>query len=252
MSATTTGSTVYKASGGRKFILTVALILLMPFLISLPIMLFFRIKGGLFTDAASLLVFSLIYVGCVAFLLFYVVQSYRTRIEIKDNELDVSVPKYRGPTPSLAYVQKKMPLDQIAAVETRGEVYRELAVPMLMKTASVVSKDGDRVQLGYTTEHSSDPAFPVPDIAEAIASKAGVEIKPRGTVKVGSQYAALVRGTAPWDDAEIEASRYSLVSDEQYARMKGQNRLLMIAISIILVGLVAVGTYLDVYAKATS
>ena len=184
--ASATKPTVYKAGGGRKFVLTVVLLVLMPFLISLPVMVAWRATAGHLHDAMTLGIGGAIFVAAALFLLVHIVYSYRSRIEVRDDAVKLTVPRWRGPTPGLRYVKYEIPYSDLEKVETRGEIYKEIAVPTLLRSAVLTTKTGERIHLGYVHEASEDPAFPIAHIAEEISRRSGVPLGVKASVKVGN------------------------------------------------------------------
>lgn len=240
------GMRVYKASGGRKVVLTVVLLLLLPFFVSLPVMIGWRASAGLVADAAWLSVVAVIFGLCLLFVLVHAIYSYRTRIEVGEAALKLKVPRWRGPTPGLFYRSSEIPYADIAKVETRGEVYRELAVPSLMRAASIVTKAGERIALGYAQEISQDPAFPIGEIAREVALRAGVPIEERSGVRVGSQYLALLRGGPRWSEAAEDGARPAGAdAHEEYDRLVGGNHRLMFYLAFVLFGLAGIALVVD-------
>lgn len=92
-------------------------------------------------------------------------------------------------------------------METRSEVYRYFALPVTVRSASLVRKDGARLTLGYVQENPQDPWIPFHTIAEQIAERAGIPIVNRGTVDGSSGLRALVQDEPSWDTPEISAER---------------------------------------------
>ena len=71
----------------------------------------------------------------------------------------------------------------IKAIETRREIYGGTLAPVLLRGARILTKDGRSIQLGYLNEANVDPAFPYIEIADRIASRAGLQIVDRGAVR---------------------------------------------------------------------
>ncbi len=238
--------TVFRAGGGRKFVLTVVLLVLMPFLVSLPIMIFWRAGAGHLGDAASLAVGGFVFISAALFLLSHIVYSYRGRIEVGDDAVRLSVPKWRGPTPGLRYVKREIKYADIDRIETRGEIYKEIAVPTLLRSAMLTTKTGERVHLGYVHEASEDPAFPIREIADEISRRSGVPIGVKASVKVGSQYKALVKGTPPWDMGGDAGSPEHEMARAEYETLVHKNHVYMFYLAFILFGLAAIAFIVDI------
>lgn len=244
--ASTAKPTVYRAGGGRKFVLTVVLLVLMPFLISLPVMVAWRAMAGHLNDALSLGIGGAIFVAAALFLLVHIVYSYRSRIEVRDDAVKLTVPKWRGPTPGLRYVKREIPYSDLEKIETRGEIYKEIAVPTLMRSAVLTTKSGERIHLGYVHEASEDPAFPVGHIAEEISRRSGVPLGVKASVKVGSQYKALVKGTPAWEMGGDSGSPEHEMARAEYEKLVHKNHVYMFYLAFILFGLAAIAFIVDV------
>ena len=114
----------------------------------------------------------------------------------------LSVPAATGPLPGFRYASAEVPFSDIDRIETRGEIYRELMVPQLMRAASIVRKDGSRHQLGFAMETSEDPALPIDEVAEVIARRASVPLNEKESVRAGSQVGRLAsKKSSDWDTA---------------------------------------------------
>lgn len=242
----TSPPTVFRAGGGRKFVLTVVLLVLMPFLVSLPVMILWRASAGHIGDAASLAIGGIVFVAAALFLLSHIVYSYRGRIEVGDDAVRLSVPRWRGPTPGLKYVKQEIKYSDLDRIETRGEIYKEIAVPTLLRSAMLTTKSGERVHLGYVHEASEDPAFPIREIADEISRRSGVPIGVKASVKVGSQYKALVKGTPPWDMAGDAGSPEHEMARAEYETLVHKNHVYMFYLAFILFGLAAIAFIVDI------
>jgi len=232
--------TVYAAGGGRKFAFAFVFLLLLPFLASLPPMLFWRISQGVWTGTPGLLVLGL-GLGLIMFLLFIeMMHSLRTRIELGEKSVKMTLPAGRGPTPIVRYRTYDIPYDDIKAVETRREIYGGSLAPVLLSGARLILKNEAAVKLGYVSEANSDPCFPYPQIAAQIAERAGLQVQHRGNVRrsVQKKFLGLNRdflsesvGEVP--EAEIEA-------------LNASHRRWVTRLIGLFVGLVIVGIALDI------
>ena len=232
--------TVYAAGGGRKFAFSFIFLILLPFFISLPPMLFWRISQGHWQGTPGLLVLAIAFTFIMILLLIELMHSLMARIELGETSVKMMLPAGRGPTPIVRYRRHDIPYGDIKAVETRREIYGGSVAPVLLQGARLVLKDDSPVKLGYVSEANSDPCFPYPEIAQKIAERAGLTVQHRGNVRrslqkkyfgLKKEFLAEAAGEVP--EAEIEALN------------KSHRRWVMRLISL-LVGLVVVGIALDI------
>lgn len=173
----------YGASGGRKTMFCFLFLILLPFFISLPAMLFMRIKSGLWQDTVGL---GIIAVGFTIIMFLIVIElifSLRAKVHLGPQSVRMTLPSGRGPTPMLRYRTYEIPYDDVHSVETRREIYGGAMVPVLLQGARLHMKDGKTVPLGYVSEKCIDPCFPYPEIARKIAERARLPMIDRGHVR---------------------------------------------------------------------
>lgn len=232
--------TVYAAGGGRKFAFAFVFLILLPFFISLPPMLFWRLSQGVWTGTFGLLVLAAGFTVIMFLLFIEVMHSLMTRIELGESSVKMTLPAGRGPTPVVRYRSHDIPYDQVKAVETRREIYGGPMAPVLLQGARLVLKDDSAVKLGYVSEANSDPCFPYPEIAQKIAERAGLQVEHKGNVRrslqkkyfgLKKEFLAEAAGEVP--EAEIEALNKS-------------HRKWVMRIIGLLVGLMALGIALDI------
>jgi hypothetical protein len=232
--------TVYAAGGGRKFAFAFVFLILLPFFISLPPMLFWRLSQGVWTGTFGLLVLAAGFTVIMFLLFIEVMHSLMTRIELGENSVKMTLPAGRGPTPVVRYRNHDIPYDQVKAVETRREIYGGSMAPVLLQGARLVLKDDSAVKLGYVSEANSDPCFPYPEIAQKIAERSGLQVEHKGNVRrslqkkyfgLKKEFLAEAAGEVP--EAEIEALNKS-------------HRKWVMRIISLLVGLMVVGIALDI------
>jgi hypothetical protein len=232
--------TVYGASGTRKLIFSFVFLLLLPFFASLPAMLFWRVWQGHWVDTIGLLVLAIGF-GFIMFLVIVeLMQSLRSRVEIGDSSVKLTLPSGRGPTPVLRYATNDIPYDQIQAVETRNEVYGGAVAPVLLKGARLVLKDDSTVKLGYVSEACPDPCFPYPDIASQIAARAGVPVDYKGAYRRSVQKKFLGLKTEIIDEAEDQ------IGDYEMAVLNVKHKRWVMRMVWALVVLIVVGIALDI------
>ena len=190
---------IFEASRGRKIILITVFTLLVPFFISLPFMIFLRLSKGFYYDAAILFLFAILFAIWMVFLGAHILSSLKTRIQLNEQDAVLLVPNWRGPLPLLPYKTISLTYENVKSVESRSEIYREAIIPVLMRSCSIVTQDGERHILGYTKEKATDPAFPFSEISHEIALRAGLPLSERGTIHAGGQYLAAIKGPPSWD-----------------------------------------------------
>lgn len=228
--------TVYGASGGRKTIFSFIFLILLPFFVSIPAMIFTRFQHGLMLDNWGFLVLALAFAALMFLVLIELIFSLRARVELLPEKVRMTLPAGRGPTPMLRYKSYEVPYDQVHTVETRREVYGGAMVPVLLKGARLITKDGTAVPLGYVSEANVDPAFPYPVIAKQIADRARLPLIDRGNVRrsVGAKFLGM-KSNDPVADAA------SMVDDNQLDALNQSHRNFVLGLIGVLVILIAIG-----------
>jgi hypothetical protein len=203
--------TVYESGVGRKLAFSFIFLLLLPFFISLPPMLFWRLSQGQWLDTIGLMILAAGFTFIMVLVIIELMHSLRARIELGEKSVKMTLPSGRGPTPVVRYATHDIPYDQIQAVETRREIYGGSVAPVLLKGARLILKDGSRVPLGYVSEANTDPCLPFPEIARQIAERAGLSVNDRGNVRrsmqkkfLGFKKEIVDEEEGPVEEAEIE------------------------------------------------
>jgi hypothetical protein len=232
--------TVYAASGGRKLAFSFVFLLLLPFFASLPAMLFWRISQGHWLGTFGLLVLAIGFAFIMLLVVIELMQSLRSRVELGETSVKMTLPSGRGPTPMIRYRSRDIPYDQIKAVETRGEVYGGSVAPVLLKGARLILKDDSVVKLGYVSEANTDPCFPFPLIAHQIAARAGVPVDHKGCVRRSAQkkFLGLKRGLI----GEPEEP----VGDYEMVVLNNHHERWVMRLVWLLAGLVVLGIAMDI------
>ncbi len=231
---------VYAAGGGRKFAFSFIFLILLPFFISLPPMLFWRISQGHWQGTPGLVVLAIAFTFIMILLLIELMHSLMARIELGDTSVKMMLPAGRGPTPIVRYRRHDIPYGDIKAVETRREIYGGSVAPVLLQGARLILKDDSAVKLGYVSEANSDPCFPYPEIAQKIAERAGLTVQHRGNVRRSLQkkYFGLKK--------EFLAEAAGEVSEAEIEALNKSHRKWVMRLISLLVGLVVVGIGLDI------
>jgi hypothetical protein len=198
---------VYASWVGRATIFSLVFLILLPFFVSIPAMIYMRVSHGLLHDTLGLVIIGLAFALLMFLLLAEVLFSIRNRIELGDQAVKLTVPAGGGPTPLFRYVNHEVPFDRIKAVETRREVYGGSLAPVLMRGARIITTDDKPIRLGYVNERNEDPAFPYLTIAEQIAKRAGVTVIDRGNVRrsvMNKAMGVVSRGGDSIEERDIE------------------------------------------------
>ena len=173
----------YGASGGRKTMLSFVFLILLPFFISLPAMLFMRAKSGLWQDTLGLVIVAIGFAIIMFLILVELMFSLRAKVHLGPDSVKMTLPSGRGATPMLRYRSHEIPYAEIDTVETRREIYGGSMVPVLLQGTRILTKDGRAIPLGYVSEANVDPCMPYPEIARKIAERARLPMIDRGNVR---------------------------------------------------------------------
>jgi hypothetical protein len=228
---------VYKAGRGRATTFSFVFLLLLPFFVSLGPMLVMRMAHGLWDDTFGLALLAVAFAALVALVLIELLYSIRARIELGNAALRTTLPCGRGPSPLLRYARHDVPYENIAAVETRCEVYGGAFAPVMLRGFSVLTRDGVAVPLGMVNEANVDPAFPLTDIAAEIARRAGVCVLDRGVVRRSVPRRMLGITASAAECAPVDA--------DTVAVLNRRHRMAMLALVGALAALVGVGIASD-------
>lgn len=175
--------TYYDCGGGRKTFFSFAFIILLPFFVSVPVMLYQRITKGVWLDTWGLIVVAVVFAALMLLIVIELMFSLRAYVDIGPDALEFTLPvRGGGVVPFLMYQSRRIPYDEIKEVETRREVLHNPVTPMMMRTVRISLRTGERILLGYTNEADDDPKFPFPRIGRQIAERAGVPFVDKGNV----------------------------------------------------------------------
>lgn len=225
----------YKPPRGLQTILSVTFFLILLFMVN-------AIAGAVWLATRNLqadaIIFSVMFViGAV--LLFYagifLFAASHSEVHLGDDTATMVLPNWRGPTPFFPYTECQVPYKDLAAVETRSEVYRYVALPVIVQSACLVRTDGRRLTLGYVQERPQDPWIPFHTIAEQIAEKAGVAVVNRGVVQGTTGLRALIQDEPAWDAPEIAPERLEKIRKSE----KMGWTILVALVAIVAVGSIA-------------
>lgn len=176
--------TYYESGGGRKTFYALTFIVLLPFFVSLPIMLTQRIMKGVWLDTWGLMVLAVGFTLVMVLVLFELVFSLRAKVDLGSKAVALTLPRAGGGlTPTLFYQTRTILYEDIAAVQTYCDCYGGSVAPVVLRGTRLILKTGERIPLGFVNDVDDDPRFPFKTIARQIASRAGLEIIDLGHVK---------------------------------------------------------------------
>lgn len=232
--------TSYGAGAGRKLAFSFVFLILLPFFVSLPAMLFWRISQGQWIGTIGLMVLALGFGFIMLLVIVELMHSLMASLELGKTSVKMTLPSGRGPTPFLRYKSHDIPYDQLKSVETRREIYGGKVAPVILKGARIVLKDDSVIKLGYVSEANTDPAFPFPEIAHQIAERAGVTVIDKGNVSRSAQKKFLGLKTELIDEAEAE------VADAEIAALNERHHEWVMTLVWLLAVLIVAGIALDI------
>ncbi len=172
----------YGASEGRRTVFALLFLVLAPFVVSLPVMLYHRIDNGQWSDLAQTALIALVLAAIMAMVVLELLYSLRARLTLDRTALRFTLPVGLGPTPLFAYQSHHIPYHTIKGVELRREVFGAPLMPVLMQGAVVHTKDKGSIALGYASEAKEGGAFPFAEIAGSIARRAAVPLIEQRTI----------------------------------------------------------------------
>ena len=203
--------TRYRPSRGLQSILSVTFFLIVLFMVNALAGALWLATHNLQTD--SVIFFMMFVTGGVLLLYagIFLFAASHSEVHLGPDKATFVLPNWRGPTPLFPYTECEVAYQDLAAVETRGEIYRYVVLPVIVQSACLVRKDGRRLTLGYVRENSEDPPMPFHTIAKQIAERAGVPLIHRGIVEGNAGLRALVQDEPGWDAPELSAERLASV-----------------------------------------
>ena len=199
--------TRYRPSRGLQSILSVTFFFIVLFMVNALAGALWLATHNLQTDFA---IFFMMFITGGVLLLYagiFLFAASHSEVHLGPDKATFVLPNWRGPTPLFPYTECEVAYKDLAAVETRGEIYRYVVLPVIVQSACLVRKDGRRLTLGYVRENSEDPPMPFHTIAAQIAERAGVPLVHRGIVEGNAGLRALVQDEPGWDAPELSAER---------------------------------------------
>jgi hypothetical protein len=198
---------LHRTLGDRMSVLLIAVLLLMAFVI-LAVVAIASIgySTGLFL---FLLIPAAIQGACFIVVVNEARMRWGTHIILSDRSVRLRLPARRGYVSSGA-IDVDMPLSAIKGIETRAEAFRSLGNTVIQQSYTLIKDDGSSLLLGG--DRPWVPPF-FGQAADAIAARAGVAIRDRGTVQGDAGFILLWgQKVPPWNAppvAPAEADRYA-------------------------------------------
>jgi hypothetical protein len=185
------------------------IILLAPLLVLAGVVFLFLALVMVYVDVANLpgrLAFWGAALGFAAMAIYFLLlaASLALRVEVAPDALRLRIPRWQGVLPWFPWIRAAIPYADIAAVETRDDVYSSFGLTSVQTVYSVATKAGRRIVLGFTSPLATWN-YPFDEAAARIARNAGVAVTDRGAVEVGGIIRSIIKGTPPWSAASIGA-----------------------------------------------
>jgi len=122
-----------------------------------------------------------------------------TRIALQSDGVRFVLPTWRGPTPLPPFRRGEIGYRDITAIETREEISHTLGLPFHSTAASLVTRSGDRVVLGYVLEYNKAHLLGIPflEVAQRIAERAHLKVTGKGAIKAVENIVALKKARPP-------------------------------------------------------
>jgi hypothetical protein len=185
------------------------IILLAPLLVLAGVVFLFLALVMVYVDVANLpgrLAFWGAALGFAAMAIYFLLlaASLALRVEVAPDALRLRIPRWQGVLPWFPWIRAAIPYADIAAVETRDDVYSSFGLTSVQTVYSVATKAGRRIVLGFTSPLATWN-YPFDEAAARIARNAGVAVTDRGAVEVGGIIRSIIKGTPPWSAARIGA-----------------------------------------------
>jgi hypothetical protein len=223
---------VFRSSSGAKWVLCFAFFLAVLFTVNAIVGAVWLARHNLWLDA---LIFLLLFAaGCWLFFFaaVFLFSAATTEVRFEPDRAVMLLPNWHGPTPFFPYKKASVPYGELAAIETRSEIYTYYILPIAVRGLTLVRKDGRRLKLGYTRENAAENAFDYDKVASEFARRANLGVTYKGAVKAGTRLRALLH-------KEPHAAT-PLLDEGEAARLRGSEgkawKALIAAIAIVIVG----------------
>ena len=230
----------YEAGGGRKTFFAVLFMVLLPFFVSLPPMIWQRVVNGVWFDTWGLLVIATAFLLVMVLVFFELMFSLRAKVDLGTRAVAFTLPASGGGMiPTFSYETRLVEYAEIASVETFREVYGGWVAPIMKRGVRLITKSGERVLLGYSNEADDDPKFPFLTIGNQIAARANVDVVHRGNIV--HEFHVEMFGGAP--------AGQSALTEEEFAAVNRRHSLFISTLVALLALLLLLGIGNDIWSS---
>jgi hypothetical protein len=198
---------IFRPGAGLRIMLTVSFALLLIFLANAVAGSIWLLARGVWADALVFMMMFAVGAALLALNAVFLLAASHVEVRMEPDKCLMVLPNWRGPTPLLPYTKIEIPYKDIAAVDTRGEIYTYVVLPVAVHASSFVRNDGRRYTLGYMRESSDDVSVPYREIADELARRAGVGVNYLGVVQGGTRTRAILNDEPPWDAAALDEAK---------------------------------------------
>lgn len=229
--------TYYESGGGRKTFYALSFITLLPFFVSLPVMLTQRFMNGVLLDAWGFIILALGFTIIMLLVLFELIFSLRAKVDIGSNAVAFTLPDQgAGLTPTIFYNSRKILYDDIATVQTYCDCYGGAVTPIVLRGTRLILKTGERITLGFVNDTDDDPRFPFKTIARQIADRAGLPVTDIGYAKYALHQRLFgLRSGAP-----------AIIPQEEIDKINRGHSWFLVVISVVMLILLLLGIGNDI------
>lgn len=192
-------SRVFEAGAGEKWTLAICLAL-MAALAGFVMVLSFGAASAQFAIGLLGVASAAPLVGLAILIADEAAAAFRLRIEIAGDEVLLRLPPRRGHV-RRPFIETRLPLASIKAVETRAEAFRQLGIAAVQQAYRLILSDGSAIELGADRQMKAALFGPA---AEAIAERLRQDVVDRGMVDGKAGLLAVVGTSVPeWSEPSL-------------------------------------------------
>lgn len=141
--------------------------------------------------------------GFAVFTTFALIVALRTRVALSATTFEATVVSGYNTLLVPRLREVRLPLSQIGSVERRREVFRSFGFSTMREALSIVTVAGKRIGL-FSNTLGTLSTLPIDELADAIASAAGITVTDDGTVRARGSglYGA---ASSSWTELPLDA-----------------------------------------------